>query len=82
MASLSGTEAPRLGDGPRLSVLPLVCGFCALASVMFVWKLVKESVGGAAMANAAQLLSWFTNVNRQPLGVLLEDLFIPFLMSN
>jgi len=35
-ASLSGTEAPLFGEGPRLCGLPFVVVDCALASVMLV----------------------------------------------
>lgn len=51
IASLSGTDAPLLGDGPRLWALPLVGGVdWALTSVIFVWKFLNASVGGAAIA--------------------------------
>lgn len=49
MASLSWMEAPLLGEGPLLTGLPLVVVEWALVSVRFVWKDLKEDVGGAAM---------------------------------
>lgn len=49
MASLSGTLAPRLGEGPRERGLDGVEVVCAWWEVMFVGCVVKESVGGAAI---------------------------------
>lgn len=49
MASLSWMDAPLLGEGPLLTGLPLVVVDWALVSVRFVWKDLKEDVGGAAI---------------------------------
>ena len=55
MASLSGIEAPLFGDGPLLAAFPLVFVDAALSCVMFTWRSLNESVGGAAIAAMDQL---------------------------
>ena len=57
LASLSGTDAPLFGEGPRLAGLPLVCVEFALACVMLVCNSLKESVGGAAILSVADDVS-------------------------
>lgn len=57
IASLSGTEAPLFGEGPRLAALPDVVVEAALSWVMFVWKSLKESVGGAAIVGVGFVVS-------------------------